>query len=153
MRYAPNFTQSLPLEQLAKLPRWATYEGDAEDLQHLVGLELETATVEQLVYVGERENIYVTDEVSGDRWQPWKGIYITELDGAGNPVAPVFHEELVDRGANAMSMADLGALGLTDAALANMAKTELGEVYEPDRPGPSDVRRKIFDRVMAKVVG
>jgi hypothetical protein len=150
-RYPANYAQDLDAETLKRLPKFATYEGDAPDLKHLRGLVLETATVEQLVYPGERDNVFVEDE-DGTRHRPWRFVEIVELDANGSPVIPPV-EPIPERGPDAMSSGDLGALGMTDQDLIDLAKSELGEVYEPDRPGPSDLRRSIYNRVMAAIHG
>ena len=155
MRYPANFVQTMPADDLARLPKWCTYEGDAPDLKHLLNLVFETKTIESLVYVGERENIVVQDVVTGERTRPWKFVEIVELDASGKPVVSGYTnaDPIPKRKADAMSRADLASLGMTDADLIDLAKTELGEVYKPDRAGPSDLRRSIFDRVMARVHG
>ena len=152
MKYGPNFKQDMPPEALAQLPEWCVYEGDAEDLRHLKGVLIPTADVERLVYVGEREGIWVVEK-DGHRSRPWMGIWITEYDAKGNVVTKGYGDgthKLPKYGPNAMSTADLSALGMTDSELAKAVKDEFGETYEPDRVGPSDRRRKFFDRLMAK---
>jgi hypothetical protein len=153
VKYGPNYVQNIDAEVLAKLPRFCRYDGKARDLAYLDGLVLETATVEQLVYVGERENIIVEFEDGPHR--PWKHVQIVELDGAGKPITSGYDnaDPIPKLSPDAMSRADLSLLGYTDATLAEAAKQELGEEYEPDGPGPSDLRRSIFTRVMAKVMG
>lgn len=154
MKYPPNFVQDLSAEDLAALPRWCSYEGADPLLRHLKGLVLETARVQELVHVGERENIAVLHEDGGRSW-PWRFVEVVELgpDGKPNVSGYTSADPIPKRGREAMSTADLASLGLTDAQLIELAKTELGEAYEPDRPGPSDLRRSIFDRVMAKLHG
>lgn len=155
MRYGPNFIQSIDESEYENLPEHATYEGDAADLQHLVGRLIPTRDVEKVVYVGERENVWVT-QPDGFRARPWYTCWIHELDANGNAIVDGYDEgaeSIVERGENAMSRADLSAVGYTDDDLRKMAKEELGEVYNPDRSGPSDLRRSTYDRVMAKVFG
>jgi hypothetical protein len=144
-----NLVQSLGAEELASLPPLFTYEGRDPELSHLLGLLMPTARAEELVYVGERENIWV-ESYDGKRWQPWKNVWITEYDAQGRVILPK-HEPIPERGPDAMSTGDLAGLGMTDAALAELAMKYLQEEWAPDRPGPSDLRRALFDRVMAKV--
>lgn len=148
MKYGPTFVQSIG--DVSVLPRFCCYEGSAPDLQHLRGLVLETATVEELVYVGEREAI-VVDMPDGHPYRPWMHVMIVELDANGHPVVDGWKnaEPIPTFGPRAMNTADLALLGFTDAKLGDLAKELLGEIYEPDRPGKSDVRRAMFDRVMA----
>lgn len=141
----------MPDEDVAKLPELAAYVGRAPDLQHLRGIYFKTADAETLVYIGERECIEV-EYPNGDKHCPWRFILAYEVDATGDPVVPP-HEPIVERGPRAMSRAQLASLGYTDARLAELAHDLVGESWEPDRPGPSDARRAIFDRVMAAVYG
>lgn len=148
-RYPDNFVQSLEPEELERLPAFATYEGKAADLQHLTDMLIPTKDIEKVVYVGEREQVFV-DMPDGTRRRPWAGCAITEYDPQGRVVVTGYDEPLPPpRGPRAMSTADLGALGFTDDWLTQHAKRLLGETYTPDRPGPSDIRRDVFDRVIA----
>lgn len=150
-RYPKNFIQDLGVENLALLPPWATYEGNAPDLQHLKQVTFPAARAQELVYVGERENVWVEDE-AGNRWQPWLAVMILEVDAHGNPVldgytdAPSIPEHAPG---TTMTTADLGSVGMTDAKLASLAKSELAETYKPEPVGPSKRRKEIYDRVMA----
>ena len=159
MRYPDTFTQSIEPDAFDTLPKFCTYEGDAPDLAHLRGLLIPTRDVERLVYVGEREFIWVDDPNRGHglpaRWTPWKGVALTERDANGNvivdgyvnaPPIPTFSDR-------AMSTAELAEMGMTDAALDRLSREHLGEPWEPDRPGLSDKRRDVFDRVMAALYG
>lgn len=153
MRYPDNFKQDLHPEELAQLPEVCRYEGDAPDLQHLKGLLIPTVDVQRLVYVGERENIYV-DFPDGTSGRPWLGAWITELDPQGkvivrNDGGP---SKAPPKGARTMSTAELGALGYTDDDLARMAHEYLSEVWSPDRPGPSEKRRALWERVADKML-
>lgn len=154
MRYGPNFVQRIDPTHLATLSPVAQYIGDAADLQHLRGVPLKTAEVEKLIYVGERENVLVDDQ-HGLPSFPWRYIMITELDENGRAVVDgyVNAPPLPTYGPRAMSAADLRSLGMTDADLDALAQHYLGERWEPDRPGPSDARRAMFDRVMAASFG
>lgn len=151
MRYPANYKQSIDPQVLTTLPRFCRYAGSAPDLAHLRDLTLELATVEQVVYIGEREAIEV-EMPDGTIERPWMHVAIQELDANGKAVIPAF-EPIPKRGPNAMSTADLGLLGWTDASLADKSKELFGEEYEPDRPGPSDKRRALFDRVMKATFG
>ncbi len=155
MRYPHNYRQSMPPESLAALPPFCTYVGYAPDLQHLKGLVLETATVEQVVYIGERNNIQVELPPDGAPTCPWKHVAIEELDGNGHVVVSGWTnaEPIPTFKPDAMSRADLGKLGWTDALLADKAKELFGEEYESDSPGLSDMRRTMFDRVMKTTFG
>ncbi len=149
MRYPHNFVQHLEPSELPTYSKLCTYEGQAPDLQHLKGLLLEMATVEEIVYVGERENIYA-ELPDGTRLRPWAGIHITELDAEGNPVKPTGYgggHGIPKRGPDAMSRSELNALGMTENELVEHAKTLLGEVYTPEPSGPSDRRRSIYQKV------
>jgi hypothetical protein len=141
----------MPEEQLEQLPELATYVGFARDFQHLRGIYFKTADAEALVYIGERENIEV-EFPNGDKHCPWRHVYAYQVDANGDPIVPP-HEPIVERGPRAMSRADLASLGYTDARLAELARDLLGESWEPDRSGPSDARRAMFDRVMSAVYG
>lgn len=156
MRMGSNFKQDLDDDALSRLPEWCSYEGDDPSLTHLIGLVLPTKDVQRLVYVGERENIWV-EQPSGLRERPWLNVWITEYDAEGKVVTTGYGEgeggPLPVYGPNAMSRADLSAMGFTDSELADLVKEVLGEVYKPDRSGPSDVRRDFFDRAMAKSFG
>lgn len=151
MRYGPNFIQSLEPKEITRLPAVATYEGGAEDLRHLRGRAISTQEVEALVYVGERENVWVTMP-DGRRHRPWIGCWITELDAAGEVVTKGYGRDadpIPERAPDAMSSGELSGMGLTDAKLADMARTLLGQAYTPDRSGRSDLRRSVYNRVMA----
>lgn len=152
-RYPDNYVQSLDPEAIAKLPEFASYEGDARDLKHLVGLMIPTADIEKVVYVGERENVWVED-AEGNRWRPWAGVWITELDANGEPVVRGYDEPLPKpTGKNPMDRAELASLGFTDDSMAQALKEHLGEDYEADRPGPSQKRRDAFERLMTVLMG
>lgn len=151
-RFPDNFKQDMAPEDLAELSEFCTYEGKAGDLRHLLGLKIPTARVQDVVYVGERENIWCTRR-DGSRWRPWHSMEITEYDAHGNVVLDPQRKPIPKFGPRAMSTASLGALGLTDEKLDALAKEHLGESWEPDRPGDSDKRREMFDRVMAVMHG
>ncbi len=156
MRYGPQFTQHLDPRDLVGVSKTCTYEGEAPDLQHLRGLILELATVESLVYVGERENIWA-ELADGTRIRPWMGCYIKEFDAAGNEVVTGYAEgKAVERpkvGPDAMTQAELGRLGFTENELIDLVKEHLGETYVPDGNDPSDLRRHFFNRVAAILYG
>lgn len=154
MKYGPNFVQHLDEQVLETLSPVARYVGHAVDLQHLRGIKIATRDVERLVYVGERENVEVED-LDGVPQCPWKHVYIVELDQDGQPVVDgyVNAPPLPTFGPRAMSRADLASLGFTDAELDVLAREVLGERWQPDRPGLSDARRAMFDRVMAVLFG
>ncbi len=146
-RYPPNFSQSIHPRKLAELPPFATYEGTAPDLLHLRGLLIRTTDIESVVYVGEREQVWV-ERPDGSRWRPWAGVWITELGPDGEPVVrKAKHEPLPVFGPRAMNTYDLQLEGWNDSELAKSAK-ELGIDYEPDRVGKSDLRREVYDRVI-----
>ena len=147
------FVQELYPEALAKLPKFCEYLGDEPSLRHLRGMLIETARVQEVIPAGDRDGIWVTEK-NGDRWRPWIGVWITEVDHEGKPVPPSYEiEPIVERGPNAMSTGDLAKMGMTDESLRAHAKEFLGEGWEPDRPGPSDKRRELFDRVMVYYYG
>jgi hypothetical protein len=129
---------------MAMLPAFASYEGDEPSLAHLRGVLLATTDIENVIPVGEREAVTVTDQ-NGCRWYPWKGVAINGPDDAlgykNAPPLPTF-------GPRAMNTFDLALLGFTDADLDDMAHRLLGESWQPDRVGKSDQRRDVFDRVM-----
>ncbi len=156
MKYGPQFSQHLDASDLAGVSKTCTYEGDAPDLAHLRGLILETATVEDLVYVGERENIWA-ELKDGHRVRPWMGCYISEKDAAGNEVVTGYAEgkktERTPVGPDAMTRAELNGLGFTENELIDLVKEYLGETYVPDGRDPSDLRRHFFNRVSAKLYG
>ena len=70
-RLPGRLVQSIDAATLATLPKVATYEGPDPELSHLVGRFLPIECVESLVYIGERENVWVEDD-QGVRWRPWK---------------------------------------------------------------------------------
>lgn len=154
MKYGPQFSQHLDAHDLSGVSKTCTYEGDAPDLQHLRGLVLETATVEQLVYVGERENIWAETR-DGHRIRPWMGCYISEKDAQGNEVLNLQKSpwRAVKVGPNAMTRAELNGLGFTENELVGLVKKYLGERYVPDGNDPSDLRRHFFNRVAAVLYG
>jgi len=144
MIYGPGFTQSMSADFMATLSAFASYEGDEPSLAHLRGVLLATNDIENVVPVGEREAVTVT-ELNGCKWYPWKGVAINGPDDApgyknATPL-PMF-------GPRAMNTFDLASLGFTDADLDDMACRLLGETWQPDRVGDSDQRRDMFDRVM-----
>lgn len=152
MRYPDTFKQDIHPEDLKGLSEWCSYEGRAPDLQHLVGVLIPTVRVQDVVYVGERENIICTRK-DGSRWRPWHAVEITEYDPEGNEVLdPLPPNPIPVFGSRAMSTASLGALGLTDHKLDLLAQEVLGERWDPDRPGDSDRRREMFDRVFAELL-
>ncbi len=142
-------TQNIDPAFLATLPKLASYEGDNPKLKALVGLFIPIEDVEKVVPVGERENVWVTDP-DGTKWNPWKGVAINGDDDALGyqhaPPVPTF-------GPRAMSTADLAALGYSDSTLDEIAERLLGERWNPDRLGKSDLRRAMFDRVMVAAHG
>lgn len=148
--YPDHFVQSLDPEELSALPPLASYEGEARDLQHLRGLLIPTKDVEKVVYVGERENVWVED-ADGNRWRPWMGCWIAELDAAGNVVTKGYGDDadpLPYLGPSPMDRAELARLGFTDHTLGEALKDHLGEEYEPDRSGASQKRRDAYRRLM-----
>ncbi len=153
IRYPERFKQDMDRVFLAQLSRYCTYEGHAPDLQHLKGLLIETARVEDVVYVGERDNI-ACRKPDGTPFYPWRSIEISEYDEFGKIVhRGNYNEPIVYAGKGAMDRADLGALGFTDQWLSDQAKELLGETYEPQASGPSQLRRAVFNRVMKKAYG
>lgn len=145
--YPPNFIQSIHPKRLAELPPFATYEGTAPDLLHLRGLLIKTTDIEKVVYVGEREQVWVERE-DGSRWRPWAGVWITELGPDGKPVVREDkHEPLPVHGPRAMNTLDLSLTGWNDDELMKAAK-KLGIDYTPERVGKSDLRREVYDRVV-----
>ncbi len=99
MRYPPNFVQSIHPKKLAELPPFATYEGTAPDLLHLRGLPIRTTDIESVVYVGEREQVWV-EMPDGDRRRPWASVWISERGPDGEPVVGEYkHEPLRVRSA------------------------------------------------------
>lgn len=154
MKYGPQFSQHLTPQDLAAVSKACTYEGDAPDLKHLRGLILETATVESVVYVGERENIWAT-LADGTRIRPWMGCWINEHDAEGNEVLNLQKSawQRSTVGPNAMTKAELNGLGFTENELIDLVKTHLGETYVPDGKDPSDLRRHFFNRVAAVLYG
>lgn len=152
-RYPERFIQALAPEELDGLPPFASYEGEARDLQHLRGLVIPTKDVEKVVYVGERESVWV-DDGDGNRWRPWMGCWITELDAEGNVVTKGYGADadpIPYIGPNPMDRAELASLGFTDHTLGEALREVGGEDYAPDRPGPSQKRRDAFDRLMAAI--
>lgn len=149
-RFGDDFVQDLPSEELEELPEFCTYEGDDDELAQLKGKLIPTTGVQELVYVGERENIWV--ERDGERWQPWRFVHIWRRGPDGELIIPKF-EPLRPEQPGAMSTGDLASLGYSDADLDRLAKEHLGEEWEPDRPGPSMLRRELFDRLMDKRYG
>lgn len=154
MRYPEGrYWQSLDPEDVKLLPAWATYTGDAKDLQHLRLVTFPTNRAEDLVYIGERENIWVENE-AGDRWNPWAAVPILELGPDGKPRVDGYTDAPpveVLRPSEAMATWDLASVGMTDEKLASLAKTELGIDYDPPPVGPSRLRREIYERVMAAI--
>lgn len=144
----------MPEEDFASLPKMCSYEGSAHDLAHLRGLLIPTREVEKLVYVGERENIYVDDAELG-RMRPWMHVAIIELDDAGNPITTGWTNAppIGPQDPRAYSTAHIASLGMTDEELVRLAKEHLNEDYEPDGPGPSMKRREVYDRVLDKLIG
>lgn len=144
MNYGPGFTQNMSAHFMATLPPFASYEGDEPSLAHLHGVLVATTDIENVVPVGEREAVTVT-ELNGCKWYPWKGVAINGPDDAigykNAPPLPTF-------GSRAMNTFDLALLGFTDADLDDMARRLLGESWKPDRVGKSDRRRMMFERVM-----
>ncbi len=107
------YTQDLPPEAIAKLPKFCEYLGEDPELAHLRGMLIETARVQEVIPAGEREGIWVTEK-NGDRWKPWAGVWITEVDHEGKPVPPRYEiEPIGERGPNAISTADLARYGGT----------------------------------------
>jgi len=150
-RYPNNFKQDIDAVSLAQLPKRCTYEGNAPDLQHLRGLIIETARVEDAIYVGERDNIRVV-HADGNAEYPWRGIAIVEYDAQGKIVLPK-HEPIVLAPAGSMDRAALNAMGYSEQWLVDAVKEQLGETYEPQKSGPSPVRRAFFNRVQQKMHG
>lgn len=145
-----NVVQSIDADELARLPPFAKYMGDDPALANLRGIAIPTSEVERLVYVGERENVWVDD--GKDTWRPWLGVEPTYLDDEGNVILPDYEEpdEPVQR--DPMDRAQLAAAGFTDASLDEAAQEVLGERWVPDRPGASDARRRMYQRVSAAFV-
>lgn len=146
MRY-PNHKQDLDPAALGNLPEFCEYEGAAPDLQHLRGVLIPTKDAARLVYVGERENLWVTD--STGRWRPWMGVAMTEVSpDTGAPVAPTYEYESLPKAVEGMSRADLARYGMTDADLEKAARELLGERWvAPESGRASKERQEIFDRV------
>lgn len=147
-----NVTQDLDAGELAELPSFCKYVGDDPALAHLRGLAIPTRDVQRLVYVGERENIWVDD---GEKaWRPWMGVDITERDDAGNVVVRNLAPEPLPKPAkNPMNRAQLAAVGFTDATLGDAAQELLGETWDPPGPGDGDARRAMYERVLAAMYG
>ena len=105
--------------------------------------------MQELVYVGERENIVVQLPNSA-LLRPWLGVWIYEVDESGNPKIPPI-EPIVEQTEPTMSTADLASIGYTDADLDALSRDVLGAPWEPDRPGPSAARKRVYDAVMARL--
>lgn len=140
-----NVKQSLEPAEIAKLPSFAKYLGNDPALAHLRGLAIPTRDVERLVYIGERENVWV-DDGKGNSWQPWKGAWITTYDDDGNLVW--HHEPLPKPQKNPMGRDDLAAVGMTDASLDAASQELLGERWKPRGTAASDARRAMYERVL-----
>lgn len=149
MRYGPNFKQNISPEALEKLPDALYYEGEAPDLAHLRGKPIPKEKAEELVYVGERDNLVA--RYPDDKTHPWRGIWITEYDEDGNVVVRGYGKDspAIKPPEDGMDRADLGALGMTDLALQKKAKELLDEDYEIPPPGRSALRQKTYARVKA----
>lgn len=143
--------QELSPEELANLPDLCEYVGRSNDLKYLLGKLIPTARVQELVPVGERENIIVTLP-DGTRSHPWKYIWIWTAGPDGLPVTR-YQPLPPETGEPKMATGDLTAVGLTDATLDQLAQELLGVRWEPDRPGPSAARKRMYDAVMAKAYG
>lgn len=150
-RYPSNFKQDIDAEWLSRLPRYCTYEGQAPDLMHLRGLLIETARVEDAIYVGERDNIRVVYP-DGSREYPWRGIAIVQYDAQGKLVYPK-PEPIVLAPPGSMSRSALNAAGYTEQWLVDQARELLGETYEPQKSGSSPIRREFYNRVLQKMYG
>ena len=146
MRYPDRFKQDLPEEWYAELPKFCRYEGDAEDLIYLRGLLIPTKEVERLVYVGERENIYVY--MQDGRARPWMSVAIVDIEDTLAPsVEPL--PSAVHRG---LGRYELAELGFTEAELVALAH-DVG-VRVPASTLLNDAeRRRVFDAVMRKLHG
>jgi hypothetical protein len=155
MKYPDNYKQAMPENGYAQLPEYAEYDGSARDLIHLRGLEIPTKDVERVIYIGERENVFVI--LDDRRVYPWRSVWIQEYDADGNPVidgytnAPPLPADTGDP--RAYSTAHIASLGMTDARLAELAEELLDETWEPAGPGPSLARREMYDRVLDKLIG
>lgn len=152
-RFPDNFTQNLSPEEFDYLPEWCSYEGTAPDLQHLRGLLIPTREVERVVYVGERENIWVT--LNGHRERPWFSVWIRELDADGQVIVRDLSANrcIAKRGPHAMSAGELGAMNMSDADLDKLSREYLNKPWEPDSLCDSDLRRERFDEVMGVLHG
>ena len=141
--------QSIDANTLARLPRFAKYLGEDPRLANLQGIAIPTVDVEKVVPIGERENVWVDDGETA--WRPWQNVYVADVDAEGNVVLDNWQENPLPtpQSPTAMSAGELGAYCFSDADLDRMAQEILGERWVPDRPGPSDARRALFDRVMA----
>lgn len=149
MRYPETFRQELIDQDFDGLPEFCEYIGNADDLKYLRGKLIPTRRVQELVYVGERENI-VVQLPNGALLRPWDGVWIYEVDENGNPKIPPI-EPIVEPTEPTMSTADLASIGYTDADLDKLSRDVLGAPWEPDRPGPSVARKRVYDAVMARL--
>lgn len=151
-RYPDNFVQVLPAGVLETLPEFAEYDGPARDLQHLKGLLIPTKDIDKVVYVGERENIYVTMP-DGIRKRPWLGCQIFEVDAQGNEVVRYNYEPLPpEPPPGAMDRSELEELGWSDQELWDAAKELFGETHHYSKEASLE-RRRLWERVTAALMG
>lgn len=146
-----NYRQALDETTLEELPEFCEYVGPDTELAYLRGKLIPTKRVQELVYVGERENIVVT-LADGTRAYPWRNACIWQEGPDGLPVwdsTPLPPETDEPK----LSCGDLAGYGLTDAALDSLARELLGVGWTPDRAGPSAARKRMLDAIFAKAYG
>jgi len=146
MKITMKYPVGSPAE-IAKLPPLAEYTGKNPVYVELLDKKIRTTDVEKL-FPGEEWAAFLVEDDEGQQWYPWKGVTPEAYDEHGARVVPPVLPPMVF-GPDAMSTADLGGMGYTDAILDKMAQELLGETWKPDRVGPSDARRAMWDRVMA----
>jgi hypothetical protein len=66
------------------LPKYGWYAGDAPDLAHVCGRRICLLDVERLIYMGEREKVWVLMP-DGSRARPWYGCEPYRFDD-GKPI-------------------------------------------------------------------
>lgn len=143
-----KFQQKMDETAYDVLPKFATYEGAEPSLAAFLGVWIPTHEVEMRIPIGERENVAVYPDEGGHSY-PWRYVDICSLDADGEPMTNV--EPLPDDAGEGYAIGDINRLGYTEAQLVEMARDLLGEVYEPQRPGPSLVREAVFKRVLEKL--
>ena len=136
------------------------YKGKDPELIHLRGKRLLTATVQDIIFVGEREYILVTDS-TGLAWYPWRYMFNHDIGPDGKPdhsgwqrareALPPANPEWSDP--RALDTADLAGMNMTDYQLEQMAEKFLGiKDWSAERQGKSMRRREMFEKVMAAVM-